>query len=260
MRCTIPVGLRGVVVLAALMLGPTWVLAEEIMAVANKPLSRRNAEKPGAYELAVLVSNPIVDAGDRLEIEVYVSGYGNIETPKIAFYPSPATFDTKKSVVWHSLRRFPDSKLGWGAETAALDPTGAVISLSGGLSFDEASGKSTWVFDAHPSSEPHNFQISTEVKHPLGKSPICLDLALSPKPKPGPQGINFVLTYFDGQAWQTKTATAGFTVRNFYQRHETGVWILGTVLAVLLASISFATDGWALLCRLAGLAKGLRFR
>ena len=226
------------------------------MVVANTLLSRKHADKPGAYELAILVSNPVVDGGDQLEIEVYISGYGSIDTPKIAFYPSPAIFDTSKSVVWHSLRRFQDGKLGWGAQSSALDPTGCVISLSGGLSLDEVPGKSSWFFDAHPSSEPNNFQISTEVKHPEGKSPICLELALSQDAKPGPQGVNFVFTYFDGQAWQTKTATATFTVRNFYQRHETGVWIFGTFLACLLAGITLGTDGWLLFSKVAAWIRG----
>ncbi len=199
----------------------------------NTPLAKAFASKPGSYNLAILVSKPIVDPGDSLQIEVYISGYGVIISPKVAFYPSPNVFDIGKSTAWHSLKTYEDGKMGWGAEQALLDPVGMVCCLGGGRVFKtDGSQETTWFFDARP-EERENYQVSTEVKHPKGKSPLFLDLCLHRKARPGPQSVGFVFTYFDGASWHTSAEYACFAVRNFYQRHETTVWLIGAIAAIM---------------------------
>jgi len=199
----------------------------------TKPLARAFASRPGSYNLAILVSEPIVDPGDSLQIEVYISGYGVIKAPKVAFYPSPNVCDIGKSTVWHSLKTYEDGAMGWGAQQTLLDPIGMVCCLSGGMVFkNDRSQEATWFFDARP-SEQDNYQISTEVKHPKGSAPISLDLRLHRKARPGPQSVAFVFTYFDGDSWHTCTNHARFTVRNFYHRHETAVWLIGAIAATM---------------------------
>lgn len=207
------------------------------------PLSRAFSLKPGSYSLAILVSDPIVDPGGRLQIEVYISGYGVIQAAKVAFYPSPNVFNIDKSTVWHSLKTYEDGKMGWGAEQTSLDPVGMVCCLSGGIVFEtNTSQKATWFFDARPEEERENYQISTEVKHPKGKSPLFMDLRLHRKARSGQQSISFVFTYFDGDTWRSCTDKADFTVRSFYERHQTSVWLVGGLIGGIAGFFSILAN------------------
>ena len=42
---------------------------------------------PGAYALAVRVDNPRPSAGETINVEVFITGYGNVGGAKIIFYP-----------------------------------------------------------------------------------------------------------------------------------------------------------------------------
>lgn len=96
------------------------------------PLAQKFGSKPGAYDLIIRISQPIVDPGDRLRVEVYISGYGVIEAAKVAFYPSPEVFDPSKSKVKGSLKRCKDGLWGWGKDSTELDAIGHVLSLGEG--------------------------------------------------------------------------------------------------------------------------------
>lgn len=89
----------------------------------------------------------------------------------------------------------------------------------------------TWFADANE-KQIDNYQISTEVKHPEGTSPLYLDLTVRNGAIPGPHSVQFVLTYFDGQTWKTASKNADFTIRNLYQRHEWWIAIVGALAAV----------------------------
>jgi hypothetical protein len=45
----------------------------------QKPLIKQFGSKPGSYDLLIRVSKPILDPGDRVHIDVYVSGYWYIK-------------------------------------------------------------------------------------------------------------------------------------------------------------------------------------
>jgi hypothetical protein len=178
------------------------------------PLAREFGSGPGAYESVILISQPIADPGGRLQVEVYLSGYGVIQAAKVAFYPSPSVFTISRSVVATA-----DDKPG------PIDPLGMVASPDASRLFD-AKGK---------------YRISTECRTPRGNAPINLDLEVSGTAKPGPHSIQFVLTYFDGQTWKMASKNADFTIRNFYQRHEGPIWWVGGIAAGLTILASAVT-------------------
>jgi hypothetical protein len=202
------------------------------------PLAQEFGSKPGAYDLAIRVSQPIVDPGGSLQVEVYISGYGVIQAAKVAYYPSPEVVDYDKSKMIFGPKRYDDHNGGWGGDTVQLsDPsysTGGVATLSGGMAQPNNPQwqNQTWFFDGKE-NQVLNYQISTEVKDPRGTSPLYLDLAVSRSAKPGPQSIQFVLTYFDGQTWKTASKNADFTIRNIYQRHEIFIAVVGLVAAAV---------------------------
>jgi len=175
---------------------------------SQKQLTQQFGSKPGSYDLVIRISKPILDPGDKVHFEVYICGYGFIESASVNIYPSWTVFSIADSNV-----SIGDSKaLPW-------DPLGRFVDFNN-QSFFDAKGR---------------YQISTECKTPApaSKSPINLDMNLMPKVRPGIYSIHFVLKYYNGDMWNTKSTSTNFTVRNFYQRHETFVWILGGIAAFL---------------------------
>ena len=57
-------------------------------------LAQEFGDKPGAYDLVIGVSQPIVDPDDRFWVEVYISGYGLIHAAKVLILYSPSAFMT----------------------------------------------------------------------------------------------------------------------------------------------------------------------
>lgn len=171
-------------------------------------LSHSHGEKPGSYDIVVRASKYSVNPGDRVELEVYISGYGRIENASVGIFPSSSIFDILESRV----------SVGEGS-AEPWDPLGVIISINN-ESFFDAKGL---------------FQISTEVRTPPPKSkaPINLDLKVNKASLPGVQFIQFTFKYFNGESWNTETLTISIVVRNFYQRNETLVWLIGGIAAFI---------------------------
>ncbi len=199
----------------------------------SKPQSGKNANAPGSYGIAVRLDKYLVDPGERLRIEIYISGYGKISGCKLVTYPSPAAFDELHSWVRFGVRNI-DGKTFFGGKEQLLDPSGNTIDIgSGGMKRDDWL-EQTMFFDTRESGTTP--QIFTETrqkpKNDVSDGPITLNLKLNSKARAGTHSVQFVLTYFNGSCWATSTETVSFTVRTFYQRNELKIWLIGALIAV----------------------------
>lgn len=93
---------------------PTALPAESVMTGASR-LTREFGSEAGAYELVIRVAQPIVDPGDKLQVEVYISGYGVIHGARMVSYPSPSVFSLS------------DSHVNCVGNTRQLGPLGAMV-------------------------------------------------------------------------------------------------------------------------------------
>lgn len=166
------------------------------------------SEKAGAYDIVVRTSKSIVNPGDRVYFEIYISGYGRIANACVGIYPSWSIFNIKDSKV----------SVGDGAGVP-MDPLAVIINI-GNESFFDARGE---------------YQISTECRTPLpsSKAPINLDMKVDRKATPGTHFVQFAFKYFNGESWNIRTSTTSISIRNFYQRNETLVWLVGGIAAFL---------------------------
>ena len=178
----------------------------------QKPLIKQFGSKPGSYDLLIRVSKPILDPGDRVYVDVYVSGYGHIKSACVYIMPSWSIFS------------IDDSRIAVGDSEAQKWDT-----LSELVCIDNQSFVDLYTDVSNRS------MVLTEVntRPPGSKAPINLDLKTSPEVSPGIYSINFVLKYYNGEIWNTKSTSVNITVRNFYQRHEILVWIIGGIAAFL---------------------------
>ena len=177
----------------------------------QKHLIKQFGSKPGSYDLLIRVSKPILDPGDKVHVDVYISGYGNIKSTSVYIMPSWSIFS------------IDDSKIATGnSDAQKWDPLSELVSI-GDQNF----------FDLYP-DQPNKYMISSEINWaPGSKAPINFDLKINPETLPGIYSINFILKYYNGERWVTKSTSINVTVRNFYQRNEIPVWVVGGTAAFL---------------------------
>jgi len=88
------------------------------------------AEKPGQYEIAVRLSDTLMNPGSELIIEVYFSGYGEISQPAMKFYPSSDFFEPSESeAIFGTKKEERSGKTFFGAKKAKVDAVGNHLPL-----------------------------------------------------------------------------------------------------------------------------------
>jgi hypothetical protein len=184
------------------------VISRSIVMDKQAGLSQPHHDSRGAYDIVIRSSGSIVSPGDKVLFEVYITGYGSIAHACVGIYPS-----------W-SIFRIEESKVSCGGgEYRSMDPLGVIVNISD-QSFYDASGA---------------YQISTECKPllPSSRAPINLDIKVDPKATPGVHFIQFAFKYFTGECWSVVTSSTSISIRTFYQRHQTLVWAIAGIAAVL---------------------------
>jgi hypothetical protein len=190
-----------------------------IEALGSTPRAGQYGDKPGSYRLAVRTVTPEVDPGERMIMKVMICGYGEIAGTKLAVYPSPDSYVPEESSILHGLRR-DGTVLKYGRETQQFDPVGAVLVLRG-LQAADAQGNAchhpTSFFDRHPNSSDTEVDVlATETE--LDKAPVEIVLKIRSNIRTGLHGLQFVLTYYDGERWQTDKQIVSVQVNNFIQQ------------------------------------------
>jgi hypothetical protein len=194
----------------------------------KSPLKGQHGDKPGRYQPAARILRPLIDPGDALELEVFITGYGEITLAKLVFYPSPNIF-TEASEVWN-LGILDGAKFTTtGRKPQKVTSHGSVISFEGGMGTTEW-GRTTTFFDISKGSPP---MISTEASLP--DAPIVYRMITRKDVNPGTYQLQFLLSYFNGSDWNVSSQQVNFTIRNILQRHE----LLIAGIAVIAAIVTF---------------------
>ena len=213
-------------------------------ATVPKPRAGKFADKPGAYRLVGRTDSQLIDPGERLRIEVFATGYGEILAGKIVAYPDIECIDPGDSRIRFNMREveYDTGKVFyWGGTEVNLSEDGINIDLtSGGMVFPGQS-RPTLFFDAYmgalSSGVDRTPPLSTEQvvrdSDGVANTVLTLDLKIRKSARPGPHSLGLVLTYFNGDTWAVSDSTVSFSVRNFYQRNEIKIWIAGVLLALI---------------------------
>ena len=217
----------------------TCLFASDLSNLRSEP----HGYKPGNYELVLRASNPIIDAGDHVTIQVFITGYGDIHSPRFIFYPSPGLCDTPESKVKYGFQYDHEkNQFFFGTKTNPFDEYGFSISF-GGIGFGE---EPTMFFDSFdrslgkepPSPLDYPRRLSTEMVY--GTAPVEISLATKPDAIPGLYDLRFYFSYFNGNIWKTSKERVSITLRNRLQRHELAVAIVASIAAFLTILSLFA--------------------
>jgi len=182
--------------------------------------------KRGSYRLVIRATKTAINPNETVTVQLYISGYGTIDYPKLVFYPS-ADVLSKESEVLFDIAKHENGRYYFGAHKEKLDEYGKTIDLA------FINGRTLFL----PDPESTTRQIITE-KNTKGIAPVQLEI--SSRGRPGNYSIHFVLTYFDGEEWTNVSEKFQFTIRNLLQRYESLAWWLGLMAAAgtILAGIA----------------------
>jgi hypothetical protein len=184
----------------------------------------------------------LVSPGEKMTVQLLVSGYGTLYAAKLSSYPSIDVVEASESQVFHSIHEV-GNKLFFGAVQMPLNADGFMLDLcSGGMKPDNWDRPSQF-FDVpekgRSTSRRESPIIFSEMVHTNkdgnSNSIATMTLQIRRTARPGPHTIAANLTYHNGEGWHSSKIEIQFTVRGFYQRHEGLLWTVGTIIA--LASI-----------------------
>lgn len=191
--------------------------------------SALNGEKPGSYQLATRSGKATINPGEILAFEQYVTGYGNIQSPKLQGYISTDAFDLDESYILSSLVSVNTENgliLSWGNQKDKLSETGFTFLMAG---IAHAPGdETTMIFDARRSSKLPILLSEQKVNH----APFEYTLKTKNNLSPGEHYIDFYLTYFNGKKWITSKERVTFKIRNFFERHAKTISTLAIIASI----------------------------
>lgn len=184
-----------------------------------------DASAPGTYEPVLRFSKNVLDPGDCPHVEVFFTGYGTIGGSKLAFYPPSQLIDREKSRMYQGFHPTQDGEK-FGLLECAIGDNNSILSLTGGI--ERAGSREMWFYaDVLPGNPP---VLATELI--LGRAAIEYDLQIRADAPAGAYDLQFVFTYFNGAEWKSVTVAETLAVRNFWQRHEQFVVLLGALAAI----------------------------
>ena len=195
------------------------------------PRSFPNCDKPGCYSIATRVGETILNPGDTLKFEQFITGYGDARNVKIQCYISSNVFDNAGAHVLLGLGNSATGKAEWGVERMNVEDDGFRLSPNQFVFYQGTDKEIATPFV--DGSEMIN-SVIPEIR--LGKAPFTYSLPTKKTIKSGTHYIDFYMTYFNGREWIVSKERVDFKIRNLFERHNqfiTWTAITASVLAIV---------------------------
>ena len=179
--------------------------------------------------MAVQVQNTELTPGDSLELDIYFSGYGEIEGSKLFFSTAKGIFQEDSSYVKHSLYR-DGNYLDWGRTTQYMkNPSRFSLTFSG-LKLPDWKEPSIYLdFDDRDSN---NYILISE--RDAIYAPIHIHFPIKQNAPSGNYYATLVYTYFNGQEWVGSTQRVDFKIDNWVEAHPRSAWGIGILVAIIV--------------------------
>jgi hypothetical protein len=199
------------------------------------PRSAMFAKEPGNYELAIRALNPEIEPGGTINLEVFITGYGEIKGAKVYFLAPPQFIQTGKAIFGLTEKRSLDNlrEFEFGGREALTNEHGIIwIGIAG---FGANEQEATSFIDVHYSKsyvgqKPFS-HILTENKSK--NAPISLDLKTKEDVKPGRHQLKLYFTYFNGKEWKTSLASTEVEILTWMKRNEFKAYCVGIIFTII---------------------------
>lgn len=195
----------------------------------ERPLQDSGYNLPGNYELNCYLSRSAVYDQDTVDLNVFITGYGYGEYPKIHMICSSQLFDTSYSYIINGVAyergdMFKKDKFYFGSDTAKFPVDNSMTVSLGGVTNPKWKDPTVFI-DANSGVGDH--MIITE--HALENPFLKLKLFTRNNLTPGDYTINLWLTYSNGIEWKSSNQVLPIHVNNFSEEH----YILLTIILIL---------------------------
>jgi hypothetical protein len=227
--------------------------------IPSRPRSGPFADRRGSYEVAPRIKDPDIDPGDVIDIDVFFTGYGEIQAAKLFFAPPSGLIDTDQSYSKHSLGAVPNAKPGerifaFGQAHEKFDE-GTTALLFRGLQHKSWTEETNFFDDGVELSSREDLPsalLATE--RVLLSAPVHFHLQTRSKAASGVHTLHFFFTYFDGNRWRSSVQGVDVRISNWFERHTTALTVTGLILAILgLVSVLADPNVQSLVRKLLGL-------
>lgn len=199
----------------------------------EQPLLKKNWDKNGSYKTILLASKTKIAPNGEFKIELYVTGYGKIENPKVIISVPYSLVDEGS----HLMGDFVIESDG----VARIG--GRKIPLGNNKDFKMTTIQlptlrlRTW----KENTDPTLFIDTDSYKHSTGimaeqkwgeNAPMNFYIKTKPNAPPGDYDFQFYLTYFNGTEWVTERDIIKISVTSFIQRHDSKGWIIALLAGI----------------------------
>ncbi len=173
------------------------------------------ADSQVAYSLVIRNTTPAIKAGETLEIEAFISGYGTPYKNKLnIFWSSPYVIDKNNPGTYEVL----------GSGPIGIDPNGIKTSFTNDTFSVSKLSQQITDFGLP--------MIQTETALG-GKYPIILNINTAKDAPPGDYDIIFVFTYSDNQSMYQDFKTIPFHIYSYWERNQTWFQIAAVSIALI---------------------------
>jgi len=205
-------------------------------------LCKRGKSLSSAYTLIPRLITPSINSGDKIEIEIFISGYGNVEKNKLFIsFSSSALIDKENpGSIETCIKTITNTKTNEISPLAgkehiqshSCNEVGVIIRLAKGYFLD------------HPTLRPPPPDDMLAPIMAEGKwdnlPPIFLTLNTSKKTPPGNYDVNLVLTYSEEEEIRIDNKKVQVHVKSPAEKH----WKKVTIIAISLAILSLIATNW----------------
>lgn len=181
-----------------------------------------------SFSLAAPHNRPIINKGDTMEFEVYISGYGHIEN-KVKIYAS-----------------LPIGLVDGGTDYGHIfhlgfNGVGELIKID--IPVNTPNAFYIWLANIFlkqmqtPNSDYHTDLIFSELSHRVSEeasAPISINIITSKNAPAGDNKIDLILTYSDGKKWYQDKQEIKFHINSIWEKyHIYHVIATGVVVSII---------------------------
>ena len=186
----------------------------------GQPRKALGGEAPGSYEVLVRVLRSTVDPGDKIDIQLFITGYGNIGGIKIFFYPPPDFITEIGSeisgfLVAPNSQTKIDFKDGFSARLDGNSARMGFGDVSTESEFDRIVGL------IHAENQVRDVP------------PFWLKLQTLKSARSGTHRLSLCATYFNVDEWKSSKQDIEIDVPSWFKRHEALTWAIGSILGIM---------------------------
>lgn len=202
-------------------------------------------ELPGKYELVLRTESRVINPGDPLKLQFFITGYGRLGVgPKLYFTPPPGLI--VKGTIYSGYKKVGEG-VRWGGPGTDATQDGFTAQLTAG--FESKLGVVSMFSDyihlrraiGHKDEEAQPMVRAIMSERPIEELSPVFGTLETRTDRPGVYKIYAYLTYHNGENWNVSIAEIELKVRSWPERNATLLAAFG--LAGIFASIYFGLQG-----------------